>query len=202
MKGKTAPTSFPETITSHELVTLAVYLVGGDTQEVDTEDVAVKVDELAPGRFCWRKYKDQINIEIIRACLSNAKKKTHGGFLTGTGTTGWLLTRAGLDFAVANVHRVADAAAPVERLSQDERRWRRNEQARVAASDAFQKFSGGDRAQVTMRDVETVFRLNEYIVGEARQKKVQRIVNALAADEEIGSAVQFFADLALKETTR
>jgi hypothetical protein len=200
MTRKTPPTASSAQVKNHELVTLAVYLIGGDTQDVDTEDVAVKVDELSPGRFCWRKYPDQINIEIIRAFLSDAKKKKYGAFLTGTGTTGWLLTRAGLDFSLANAHRVAEAATPVERVSQGERRRRRNEQARVAASEAFQKFSGGDKGRVTKREVEAVFRLNDYIVGEARQKKVQRIVNALADDDEVGPAIQFFADLALKET--
>lgn len=190
-----------EPLKNHEMVTLAVYLVGGDTQEVDTEDVAVKVNELAPGRFCWRKYKDQINIEIIRAFLSDAKKKKCGELLTGTGTSGWLLTSAGRDFSISNIHRVAHAAARIDRLSPDEKRWRRQEHARVATSDAFKKFSSGNKQLVTIRDVEAVFRLNEYIVGEARHNKVQRMVNALAEDDEVGAAIQFLADLALKETT-
>ena len=38
-------------LSNHEIVTLAVYLLGGDTQHVDTEAIAVKVNELAPGRF-------------------------------------------------------------------------------------------------------------------------------------------------------
>ena len=30
------------------------------------DDPAAKVNELAPGRFTWLKYKDQINIELIQ----------------------------------------------------------------------------------------------------------------------------------------
>ena len=184
---------------NYELVTLAVYLVGGDTREVDTEDVAIKANELAPGRFTWHKYKDQINIEIIRAFLSDAKKKKYGALLIGTGTTGWLLTDAGLKFAKANAKRVAKVLPPVERLSKEEKLRHRNEQARVGASDAFRKYVNGDLAGVTKRDVEAVFRLNEYIIGDERQKKLQRIVNALGEDKEVGEAVRFFADLVLKE---
>jgi hypothetical protein len=33
-----------------EIVTIAVYLLGGDSKYIDTEDIAVKVNELAPGR--------------------------------------------------------------------------------------------------------------------------------------------------------
>ena len=32
-----------------DIVTIAVYLLGGDSKYVDTEDIAVKVNELAPG---------------------------------------------------------------------------------------------------------------------------------------------------------
>ena len=41
-------------LAQHELVTLAVYLLGGDQHAVDTEDVAIKAHELAPGRFSWQ----------------------------------------------------------------------------------------------------------------------------------------------------
>ena len=68
----------------------------------------------------------------------------------------------------------------------------------MAASEAFRKYAAGDQDQVTKREVETVFRLNEYIVENSRQKKVQRIVNALRDDDEVGNAVRFFAEIALR----
>ena len=40
-----------EQLRGHELVTIAVYLVGGDTHGVDTEDVAIKVNELSPAEI-------------------------------------------------------------------------------------------------------------------------------------------------------
>jgi hypothetical protein len=184
---------------NHELVTLAVFFAGGDVRLVDTEDAAVKVNELAPGRFTWRKYREQINIEIVRAFLSDAKKKKYGGLLAGTGATGWQLTDAGLRFAKANASRVATPAQQAIRLSKDERRRRKRELGRVAASDAFHKFAAGKRGQITRREVESVFRLDDYVLGEARTKKVQRLVNVLGDDDEVGNAVRFFARLATKE---
>src|SRR5258708_24683659 len=80
-----------------EIVTLAVYLCGGGVKMVDTEDAAVKANELAPGRFSWRKYPEQINIELVRSYLSAAKRRA--GYLNGTGTQGWSLTPAGLAWA-------------------------------------------------------------------------------------------------------
>jgi hypothetical protein len=93
----TSPKS--KALSNHEIVTIAVYLLGGDTQRIETEDVAVKSNELAPGRFTWRKYPDQINIENVRTFLSDAKKPKNGSFLLGAGKDGWILTEAGLALA-------------------------------------------------------------------------------------------------------
>jgi hypothetical protein len=189
-------------LSNHEIVTLAVYLLGGDGKEVGTEDVAMKANSLAPGRFTWRKYTDQIDLEIIRVFLSDAKKKKNGGYLSGTGTSGWLLTEAGLGFAKKNAGRMTTAVSAVPRLSNDEKRRRKLEQARIAASDAFRQYVAGNQAQITRHAAETAFRLNAYIVGDARKKKVQRIVNALGDDREVGDAVRFFAEIVLKEAVR
>src|SRR5690349_6049426 len=90
-------------LSNTELVTLAVYLLGGETTAVDTEDVAVKVNALAPGRFTWRKYPDQINLELVRVRLSEAKKPGRHGLLLGSGAGGWLLSPKGLAFARSRV---------------------------------------------------------------------------------------------------
>src|SRR5262249_50821616 len=87
------------TLTNPQIVTLAVYLLGGDRSTVDTEDVAVMAKELAPGRFTWRRHKAQINLELIRVYLSDAKKVAHGVLLRGSGNSGWALTARGLAFA-------------------------------------------------------------------------------------------------------
>ena len=82
-----------------ELVTLAVYLLGGAERALDTEDIAVRAHELGPGRFSWKKYPDQINLELVRVYLSGAKKATHSTLISGTGKSGWRLTQNGLEFA-------------------------------------------------------------------------------------------------------
>src|SRR5262245_15242818 len=110
----------------HELLTVAVYLAGGEAREVDTEDVAVTVNEIAPGRCCWRKYPEQINIEIVRAFLSDAKKKKDGAYLSGSGSTGWLLTQSGFQFAIHHVAELKNGLPRVERLTAVEKARKRN----------------------------------------------------------------------------
>jgi hypothetical protein len=185
---------------NHELVVLAVYLVGGDAKDVDTEDIAIKVNILAPGRFTWRKYPDQINIEIVRTFLSDAKKEKNGSLLSGRGSTGWSLTEAGLRFVKENLHSVSTPAQRVERLDPKELRRRKSEQSRVVVSEAYVKFASGKSGEITRQEADAVFRLNSYITGEARIRKVQRMVNALGDDDKVGEALSLIAGLVLKET--
>ena len=88
-----------KSLANHEIVTLAVYLLGGESQPVDAEDIAIKANEIAPKRFSWRKYPDQINLESVRKRLWDARKPEKGSYLTGSDRQGWLLTQNGLRFA-------------------------------------------------------------------------------------------------------
>ena len=51
---------------------------------VDTEDIAVKANELAPGKFTWIRYRDQINIHVIKTHLWDAKSERKGNLLIGS----------------------------------------------------------------------------------------------------------------------
>ncbi|MGA2865834.1 MAG: hypothetical protein ABSF95_15285 [Verrucomicrobiota bacterium] len=82
-------------LANHQIVTLAAYLLGGDAHKVDTEDIAKKANELAPGRFTWRKYPDQISIDAVRKGLWDATRTDKGGLLKGTARGGWIPTDAG-----------------------------------------------------------------------------------------------------------
>jgi len=86
-------------LVNHELVVLAAFLAGAQTEPADTEDIAIQANILAPGRFSWRKYKDQINIDTVRKRLWDATKNDKGAYLIGSEKTGWRLTKAGFDFA-------------------------------------------------------------------------------------------------------
>ena len=107
-------------LANYEIVVLAAYLVGGRFRHVDTEDVAVQANKIAPGRFNWRKYKDQINIENLRAFLSDAKKPKYGVYIIGSGKAGWLLTEAGVAFAERHVEKLQQVSAllPEDKLTQ------------------------------------------------------------------------------------
>lgn len=181
-------------LANHQIVTLAVYLLGGETVYVDTEDVAVKADEIAPGRFAWRKYANQISIDAIRKRLSDAKKPEKGGYLLGSFKNGWLLTENGLKFAKGKVKDLDEMNLSRKPLGQQVRQWRRNERVRLLASDAFQKLKIGKSDMITRQEAETFFRVDDYVVGKARERKMVRILNTFGDDPVLGKVVKILAD--------
>lgn len=171
------------------VVTLAVFLEGGDQKAVDTEDVAVRASQLAPGRFSWRKYPEQINLELVRVYLSEAKSPEQGGLVVGSGRTGWSLTPAGLEWArdASKNLRGRDLSRSRDQSgggSVDERRWRR-ERARLLATPAWKRWAAGRKADVAAKDAAEVFRIDSYAEGRMRATKITRLRSLFVDDGEL-----------------
>jgi hypothetical protein len=181
-------------LSNTEIVALAVYLLGGDTSYQDTEDIAKKANELAPGRFIWKKYPDQINIDNVRKRLSDAKNPKKKGYLLGSFNKGWILTEKGVEFSrkrAKDLDKINISRAPID---QQELLRQRREKARMLASVAFEKASTANLAAVTIPEAEAFFRLDEYIKGEAREKKLVRLVNAFSNDPDLGKIIKKLAE--------
>lgn len=177
-------------LSNHLIVVIAVYLVGGDSQRVDTEDIAVKANEIAPGRFTWRKYPEQINIETVRKRLWDACKPDKGAYILGSEREGWLLTEAGVRFARRTSNVLPGSK---KRVSLKERAWLKSERDRLLSTDAFQKHKQDDHGEITKRDAESFFRIDNYVKGEARERKLLRVLSAFGDDPELGPAVRRLA---------
>jgi hypothetical protein len=181
-----------------EVVTLAVYLLEGDQKPVDTEDVAVKAHEMAPSRFGWKKYPDQVNLELVRVYLSAAKNPSKAGYLDGSGKTGWSLTARGSAWArdvgtkllARNLNRPREegGGGPL-----DEQRWRR-ERERVLHSRAWTAWSKGE-SEIRVRDAEAVFRIDSYAVGRLRDLKTARLLSLFENDLEVRDFLGHLAGL-------
>jgi len=187
-------TQQPRDLANHEIVTIALLLCGGDARTVDTEDIAVKANEIAPGRFAWRKYPDQINIDTVRKRLWDARKENKGTLVRGTERDGWELTENGVRFARKARSQLGNANITA-RTSLKERRFVRAEKLRMLETEAYAKFSSGYQSSITARDAERFFRIDDYVLGEDRDKKVARSLNLLGNDRQLGPLVHFLAEL-------
>lgn len=120
-EGKSKKGNDPYEIPNRELVLYVLFLLGGDTRRVHTEDIAVKCHELFPGSFSWVGYPQYPDKEIVRSALTDARKLKYGAHVEGragrggglTAKThrkpapdGWQLTSAGLAWLRENGGRL------------------------------------------------------------------------------------------------
>jgi len=177
-------------LSNSEIVVIAASRVGAAGLHADTEDIAVKANEIGPGRFTWKKYPEQINIDTVRKRLWDARKRGH---LVGSERAGWLLTETGATFA--RQYRRSLGAEKTTRLSLNERKWRRMEKARLLTTDAHRKFRSGEISHITVREAQGFFRIDAYVGKSAIEDKILRVLNAFSDDCEIGPTVRYVASL-------
>lgn len=182
-------------INNQHIVVMAVFLAGGSDGYVDTEDVAVEASKLAPGRFSWRKYKDQINIDTVRKRLWDAAKNKDGPFLIGSEKNGWLLTESGLELCKIKAPLFKSQTVRKQRFSQKEQTWTTRERARILTEAAYQKWDAGDRSSITPVEAERLFRIDDYVIGKARTARLQRAIDAFTADPILGKALNDISQL-------
>lgn len=191
----TKPKMAGRTYANHEIVVLATFLAGGQSGYADTEDIAVKANEIAPGRFTWRKYKEQINIDTVRKRLWDASKADKGAYLVGSERDGWLLTRAGIAFCKKNGDALTSKAEHKKRFSQREQSFFDRERVRMLAEPAYQKLLADRGKDISAIEAEQFFRLDDYVIGKARNTKLQRSIAAFDNDPQLADAVKRIAAL-------
>lgn len=182
-------------LANHEIVVLAAYLVGAETTAADTEDIAIKANELAPGRFSWRKYKDQVNIDAVRKRLWDATKPEQGAYLIGSEKSGWRLTKAGFDFALRQTSEGPLAQRSKTRASRTERATQTREISRMMNEEAFQKIRAGLISSITKSDAERFFRIDDYVTGKARAAKIERFRIIAADNSELAKGIDILSQL-------
>jgi hypothetical protein len=182
-------------LANHELVVLAAYLAGAQLSSADTEDIAIKANELAPGRFTWRKYQDQINIDTVRKRLWDATRPEMGAYLIGSEKTGWRLTKRGFEFARREITTIASVQLSKRRKSQNERAMQNRELKRMLVEDAYVKFQKGLIGEITKADAERFFRIDDYVTGKPRAAKIERFKILASEHPNLAIAVDFLANL-------
>ena len=187
----------PFSLANHQIVVVAAFLAGAQSDSADTEDIAVKANELAPGRFSWRKYKDQINIDTVRKRLWDATKPEKGAYLIGSEKSGWRLTKAGFDFACRYVRSSSVAQPTKTRASQVERAAQTREVRRMMNEDAFKKLRNDGAAAVTRSEAERFFRVDDYVTGKSRAAKIERFRIMASSQKELLAAIDVLAAMVM-----
>lgn len=182
-------------LTRPEAVTLALFDLGGGETAVDTEDIAMRVAEMSPGMFAWRKYPEQVDKELVRVALSDARLKK--SWVVGSHDKGgWLLTPAGQEFA-QNTGAVHGSPVPSRSNQRDSRQLDR-ERARLMTSAAYERFLTDGIDAISSDEADAFFRINVYVEGQARERKITRIQNQFGNDPVLADVVHQLAQRALR----
>ena len=168
-----------------QLVTIAVALLDGDTAYVDREDIALKVNEIAPGRFNWRKYPERIDLDAVGGALRNAKKAENGELVVGNNTKGWMLSPAGLKWI-----KTVDLDAVYDELAVKYRKAsisasQEVERIRLSNTKVYKLFVEGKSEAITVQDFYEFARVNEYFQTKTRQRRYAIIANAVSDDDTL-----------------
>jgi len=187
-----------------DIVTTAVYLCGGASEPIDTEDVGMKVNEIAPKRFSWRKYPSQINLELIRVALSDAKKPPAGILLEGDGSKGWNLTTAGMEWIrkqeAPEIERIQKPGTEdAQNRSLAMTRMKR-EKTRIMRTLAWQSWASEE--DISFQDAKKVFRIDEYIKGRSMTLKINRMRDLFKDDPKLDPFLERLQSLLIKEENR
>jgi len=168
-----------------QLVTIAVALLNGDTTYVDREEAAIMVNDIAPGRFNWRKYPERIDLDAVSITLRSAKKPQNGGLIVGNNTKGWMLSPAGLRWI-----KTIDLDAIYEKLSVEVKPVsisanQEIERKRLCNTKAYKLFIGGKSKAIGLQDFYEFARVNEYFQTKARQRRYAIIANTVTDDSTL-----------------
>ena len=135
---------------NRDVIVYAIAALGGDSQFVHTEGIAIKCHQLAPDAFSWRKHTHHPDLEVARRALLNMRSAEFGALVEGRsgegprkgdGRTGdgWQLTAAGREWVTANGDRVEGA---LNSTALSDRRQRVLQQLRrVYAHSTWSEFS-------------------------------------------------------------
>jgi hypothetical protein len=174
-----------------DFVVLALANLGGETHPVDIEDVAFEAHRLAPHRFGWRRYPEQIDLAGVRDGLSDSRKPENGGLTVGGRKQGWALTPAGAKLAAGVRDRVANIGSlPHLRLDPA---VRVAERRRVLGSKALQKLRSNEADQISPQDVRELLRVDPYVTPEKYGQRLAIVLNAFADEPDIREAIDDMA---------
>ena len=186
-------------LSNQEIVTIALYNLGGGIGSFDIETIATEADKLAPGRFRWKTNPGMISDSNTWDALSNARKKKY--ILQQSqekNTDSYLLTEEGINFSKQNIKKVKSFDQSKIRIAVSKEIYD-NTKARLQSTAAFQKATNAQENEITQREYNDFFRLNDYMKNSQKNEKIQKIKNLFIADKEFKRIVDQVANTQLKE---
>ena len=180
---------------NQEIVTIALYKLGGGIGSFDIETIAKEADNLAPGRFRWKTDPNMISDSNTWDALSNARKKKY--ILQQShekNTDSYLLTEEGIKFSQANYKKVESFDQSKIRSIVSKEIFD-NTKLRLKSSIAYKKVLENKKSEISLREYNDFFRINDYMKKSQKNEKIQKIKNLFISDKEFKKVVDLIAEI-------
>ena len=176
-------------LANHEVVTIAVYLLGGDREPGGYRGRRKEGERDRAGAIHMAQVQGSDQPRGRSRLPLGREEEDKGRISNRLGNAGWSLSEAGLAFARDNSRcgREPRAAAPRE----ERRAGSRSPAAgarRLMATEAYAKIATGHAtSDATRRRI--LLSDRSYVQGEARRRRVATIANAHGDDPELGPVI-------------
>lgn len=186
-------------LSNQEIVTVAIYILGSGVGTFDIETIAKKADEIAPGRFRWKTDPNMISDSNTWDALSNARKK---GFIlqqaSQKNTDSYLLTEEGIKFSEKNLNKIQKYDQSKIRIPVSKEMYE-NTKNRLIATIAYQKAKNSKEKEITIKEFNQFFRLNDYMKNSQKEEKIQKIKNLFIHEIEFKKIIEKISNNLKKE---
>jgi hypothetical protein len=179
-----------QNLPSYQIAALASYLVGAGEKAVHTEDIALKAFELAPNRFSWKKYPNNIDLEAVRVALRHGTEPQHGSLLSGSMETGWMLTPEGLQWATQAEETITGGVTSKARRGSHQAALDA-EVDRILSTSAWEKARLGRQDDISVYEFQSLARVNEYTSASKYSQRIGQIKLAGSERPEILDLIEF-----------
>jgi len=177
-------------LSNPEIVSLAVYRLGGAINSVDLEDIAIEAFKLTPKRFSWKKFEDRIDLRIVLYSVNDAIKSDNG-YIKGNSKYGYMLTEAGLKRVEEIENQKIFINSSRKYSSKD---LENKEKIRLQRTNAYKKFINGIQDQINIMDFREFTRVNDYFPQHVKEQRFAKIQNLAEEDKAIGKVLEFLID--------
>lgn len=186
-------------LSNQEIVTVAIYILGSGVGTFDIETIAKKADEIAPGRFRWKTDPNMISDSNTWDALSNARKK---GFIlqqaSQKNTDSYLLTEEGIKFSEKNLNKIQKYDQSKIRIPVSKEMYE-NTKNRLITTIAYQKAKNSKEKEITIKEFNQFFRLNDYMKNSQKEEKIQKIKNLFIHETEFKKIIEKISNNLKKE---
>ena len=165
------------------IIAIAISRLGGDLRPIDLEDLAISAFEIAPTRFCWKKYPDRIDLRIVHYALQSATRLTPP-IVHGDMKKGYMLTTEGKEWVEQNNQvELSELDASFRKHSQQDKKVQ--ELTRMRNSTAYEKWQQDDKETISLRDFQEFTRVNEYFPSVLKEQRFLRLSNITTGEEDL-----------------